>query len=164
MCGHNQMLATIFCVLQISFPFAKLGYGSESISGIVQVKHHAKEDFLRIPELFTGKEYSGKYIILRSSEFRNGLYFYLPFTADYLSNIGGSTIELALIDSSLPKARAFNFSIPDNFSGQKKVLLGLTGKDWDDNKIRLVAWKIEVLGLEKESLHINQSSLWSHKK
>lgn len=160
MSGRKQLLAVFFalhlllgsCVLHRTVP--------ESLT--VRTKYHSSENFSRIPEYFSGKEYTGSNLILRSSEDRTGIYFYLPTKFVNGSAQLGNVINLQVVDSTGPQFRSFDFIIPSNLNAKKQILLGLTGKDWKDSHMRLVAWKIEVTGPDQKIVFAEKSSLWSH--
>jgi hypothetical protein len=160
MSGRTQLLALLFFALP-SLNCVLLGNESDSLK--VQVKYCSNDDFLRISEYFSGKEYTGNNLVLRSSpNDRSGLYFYLPVILDRISTQKGNKIKLDVIDSTDPQSRSFYFTIPNDLKGKKRVLLGLTGKDWGESNMRLVAWKIQITGLEEKSIFVEKSSLWSH--
>ena len=47
---------------------------------------------------------------------------------------------------------------------QKRILLGITGDDWDEKDDRLIAWEIKILGEDEKDLQVAMSSLWQHSK
>tara|TARA_B100001093_G_C26713480_1_gene964554 strand:- start:95 stop:589 length:495 start_codon:yes stop_codon:yes gene_type:complete len=164
MSGHRLVLASLVMVGQWLTCLASNQYGTGNSLLNVRAEYHVESDFLRIREFFSGKEYTADSLILRTSAERKGLYFHLPLCAARISFLKGKTIKLEVIDSTDPQSRTFHFVIPKELKGQKKVLLGLTGKDWNETEMNLVAWRIIMLGSQKENLLVNQSSLWAHQK
>lgn len=163
MSGRTQLLALLFFALPALPSLNCVLLGNESDSLKVQVKYCSNEDFLRIAEYFSGKEYTGNNLVLRSSpDDRSGLYFYLPVILDRTSTQKGNTIKLDVIDSTDPQSRSYVFTIPNDLKGKQKILLGLTAKDWGGSNMRLVAWKIQITGSEEKSIFVEKSSLWSH--
>lgn len=164
MSRHRLVLASLVMVGQWLTCLASNQSSTNNTLLNVRVKHHVENDFLRIREFFSGKEYTADSLILRTSAERKGLYFHLPLSAARISHLKGKTIELEVIDSTEPQSRSFHFVIPKELKRQKKVLLGLTGKDWNETEMNLVAWRIIILGSQRENLLVNQSSLWAHQK
>ena len=54
-------------------------------------------DFLRIPEIFTGKEFTGSRVIVRSSPVRRGLYFSILNDGDIPIALSGTAIGIVSI-------------------------------------------------------------------
>ena len=130
----------------------------------VRVQYHPQEDFLRLPEFFTGKEFTGNKVIIRSKEERTGLYFYIPLDKSKSSLSNAKSMKLDLIDSTSPFARTFELSVPEQVSKKKTLLIGVTGEDWEEKSMDLVAWKIVLMDKAKKPVFTSQSFLWDHKK
>ena len=130
----------------------------------VRVQYHPEEDFLRLPEFFTGKEFTGDKVIVRSKEQREGIYFYVPLNKSKSSSSKANSIKLDLIDSTSPFPRSFELSVPEEVSKKKTLLIGVTGEDWKEKSLDLVAWKIVLMDKEKKPVFSSQSFLWDHKK
>lgn len=117
------------------------------------------QSFERIREFFSGHEYSGKQIILRSHpDERSGFYF---LTRVQNSGPGVSAVKFSLqiiaANDPLPKT----FSFPATLRPGTSVFnLGLTGPDWTDRKTPPVAWKLELLGDDGHVLASEKSFLW----
>ena len=121
-------------------------------------------DFLRIPEIFTGKEFTGSRVIVRSSPVRRGLYFSIPLGKKSSAIRKGKRVELQLVDTTSLFSRNFSFSLPDLSYSQKDLFIGITGADWNQAAMKLVAWKVEIFDSSKEPLFSSQSALWGHSK
>jgi hypothetical protein len=61
-------------------------------------------------------------------------------------------------DSPEPKVFAFPTEVP---SGQPVYEIGLTGDDWPSRKVLPVAWQLELLSADGETLATFHSFLWS---
>lgn len=121
-------------------------------------------DFLRIPEIFTGKEFTGSRVIVRSSNVRRGLYFSIPLGKKSSAIRKGKRVELQLVDTTSLFSRNFSFSLPELSYSQKDLFIGITGADWNQAAMKLVAWKVEIFDSSKEPLFSSQSALWGHSK
>jgi hypothetical protein len=121
-------------------------------------------DFLRIPEIFTGKEFTGSRVIVRSSTVRRGLYFSIPLGKKSSAIRKGKRVELQLVDTTSLFSRNFSFSLPELSYSQKDLFIGITGADWNQAAMKLVAWKVEIFDSSKEPLFSSQSALWGHSK
>ena len=128
----------------------------------VSFKFFNSDQLTRLPEFFSGKEYSGSRIFCRTNPERAGLYF--SFSLDEkLSKLPLNTkIILSIIREGRKRVEIFPFKMPNIRNGKKSIFLGLTGKDWADGNANPVAWKIEIQNLNVEILFYKQSFLWSH--
>lgn len=119
-------------------------------------------DFKRIPEFFTGREYSGSKVYCRSDPLsREGFYFIVKVSAsrDELSN--NAHWKLDWISPKNLESQSIDIPIdnPDIFG--KEVFIGLTGEDWTDSSVRPLAWRLSLLNSEKGIIAESQSFLWS---
>ena len=130
----------------------------------IQTRFHRVNDFVRFSEFFTGRENTGNYVIIRSQKERSGLYFYLPLNESKIRVDKIFYFKLSLIDSRNPKARNFDFLMPEKEKFPKNILLGITGEDWAEKEDRLVAWEIKILDEGEKNLCVAKSSLWQHSK
>lgn len=122
--------------------------------------YRTAESFERISEYFTGRENSGRDIILRTQpSAREGFYF-LTRLANRAAAIEGATFELSVISptSALPRTHRFVANIP---AGSRAFQLGLTGNDWPDPQAEPVAWQVIVWGPDGTELARKHSFLWS---
>ena len=89
----------------------------------IQTQFLTEYDFLRIPRFFTGKEFTGSRVIVRSSPARKGLYFSIPLGKKSASIRKGKRVELQLIDTTSLLSRNFSFSLPEFFLTPRKIYL-----------------------------------------
>ena len=129
---------------------------------MIRIRHHSEDDFARIREFFTGDEFTGNKLILRSTDKRKGLYLYIPLEPENDSLQNAQIVELSIIDSRNPSPRTFQFAMPADFKKKKSLLLGITGKDWNEKVMDLIAWKVVITDSLKKNLLVSQSFLWSH--
>lgn len=117
------------------------------------------ESFERITEFFTGKENSGKQVILRTRpEARSGYYF-LVRAVNPSGQVAGAKFVLQVITPTKPAAQTFTF--PAQLAAGTTIFnLGLTGEDWPGADATPVAWKIELLTGDGRTLATQKSFLW----
>ena len=120
------------------------------------------QDFKRITEYFTGREYTGWKIYCRSNpQVRSGFYFVVK--------VGGKKIQLPIsshwivdwVTSADPTVKTQKISIPDLRIFGKEVFVGLTGDDWYDRSLKPLAWRLELIDGQGATLGSDQSFLWS---
>lgn len=148
----------LLCTLAISFLSS---FASKEIDK-VSFQYFNSEQLTRLPEFFSGKEYTGNRIFCRSNSEREGLYFSFPLNQGLLKLPSDSKIILSVIRSGQKEAGIFSFKLPDQRSGVKYLFLGLTGKDWPSEEAKPIAWQIEIKNLSDELLFRKKSFLWSH--
>ena len=133
-------------------------------SPTIHAKYFPEEAFSRIPEFFSGKEYTGDRLILRTDQPRKGLYFSIPLGKKNSHRRNAKSIELQLIESTHPQPRILSFPVTEISAEKKTLLLGVTGKDWNELTMKLVAWKVVMLTADGSPLFTSQSALWAHQK
>ena len=148
----------LLCTLVICFLSS---FASKEIDK-VSFQYFNSEQLTRLPEFFSGKEYTGNRIFCRSNLEREGLYFSFPLNQELLQLPSDSKITLSVIRSGQKEAEIFPFKLPDQRSGMKYLFLGLTGKDWPIKEAKPIAWQIEIKNLSDELLFRKKSFLWSH--
>jgi hypothetical protein len=121
-------------------------------------------DFTRIPEYFTGKEYQGNQVIVRTQNARAGLYFVLELNEALETLPKSCEIFIEVVRSDGPEAKLYKLTMPDETKGRREVLLGITGEDWNSRKIKPVAWRIEIKDAIGKVIASKQSFLWGHEK
>jgi len=154
---HNLFIA---CVLLGFSPFS---FSETRITSVSEAYHTAK-DFLRIPEYFTGKEYFGKQLVVRTDKGRAGLYFVMELNQPVAKLPENSTVLIRVIRSDHPEEKLYKFVIPSKGTERSELLLGITGKDWKSPEIKPVAWRIELQDKNAKLLAVKQSFLWGHEK
>ena len=118
-------------------------YSETKISSISEV-YWTENDFLRIPEYFTGKEYFGKQVVVRTDKGRAGLYFVLELNHSLANLPENSSVLIRVIRSDHPEAKRYKLELPRKTTERREILLGITGGDWNSPKIKPVAWRIEL--------------------
>ena len=143
--------------------FSSLGLSETRIRSVSEAYWTAR-DFSRIPEYFTGKEYQGNQVIVRTQDARAGLYFVLELTEALEKLPKNCEVFVEVVRSDGPEAKLYKLSIPNETKGRREVLLGITGDDWDSPKIKPVAWRIEIKDSTGKLIASKQSFLWGHEK
>lgn len=121
-------------------------------------------DFLRVPEYFTGREYFGKQVIVRTDKARAGLYFVLELNQSLAKLPENSSVLIRVIRSDHPEAKLYKLKVPRETTERSEVLLGITGNDWNSPEIKPVAWRIELQDKAGKLIASKQSFLWGHPK
>ena len=135
---------------------------NDSVS--IRARYLPEHAFSRIPEFFTGKEYSGNQLIVRSSPAREGLYFTIPLGKKNCFLRNAKSVELQIIDSTNPEPRVIDYSISEVLPQKELLLVGITGQDWNQSTMDLVAWRVLILDSAKEKIFTSKSTLWSHRE
>lgn len=117
------------------------------------------ESFERVPEFFTGKEYTGRQIVLRTHAEERGGFYFLARIKNSASPVSAAKFSLQVIapNDPLPKTFSFPATLP---AGTSVFSIGLTGPDWTNRTDPPVAWKLE---LQREDGHViatAKSFLW----
>jgi len=119
-------------------------------------------DFKRIPEFFTGKEFSGWEVYCRTNPSnREGFYFVVKVSGDIPQLNVGSHWLIEWITPLDPVAQQNKIPISDLKISGKEVFIGLTGSDWPDPSVQPIAWSISLVDSEERILGHSQSFLWS---
>ena len=138
-------------------------YPETKITSISEV-YRTENDFVRIPEYFTGKEYFGKQVVIRTGKGRAGLYFVLELNHPLFNLPEKSSVLVRVIRSDHPEAKLYKFELPRKKISGSEILLGITGTDWNSSEIKPVAWRIELQDKNGKLLAAKQSFLWGHGK
>lgn len=114
--------------------------------------------FKRISEYFDGQEHSGSEVVLRTNAGDRGGYYFLT----RISNPGAPVEAKLVLQIVLPgNAAPRSFTFPTSLSGGSTVFnLGLTGADWPDKRLHPVAWKLDVITSDGQTLTTEKSYLW----
>ena len=122
-------------------------------------------EFKRVIEYFTGKEFSGRQLILRSNpEKRSGMYFELSFSKKPNALPKNSVIVLQMYRSGALLPKLYEFKMPQDLREKRDILLGVTGDDWPSRETKLIAWRMEVRTVDQKLLAQKQSFLWDLEK
>ncbi len=137
-------------------------FANDSVT--IRVQHYPENAFLRIPEFFSGNEYSGDKLIIRTNSDREGLYFSIPLGKKNSLIRNAKSIELQFIESTNPIPRISTYYISEISAEKESLLLGVTGKDWNQSTMKLVAWKVLILDSANKQIFTSQSTLWGHQE
>ena len=138
-------------------------YPETKITSISEV-YRTENDFVRIPEYFTGKEYFGKQVVIRTGKGRAGLYFVLELNHPLFNLPEKSSALVRVIRSDHPEAKLYKFELPRKKISGSEILLGITGTDWNSSEIKPVAWRIELQDKNGKLRAAKHSFLWGHGK
>ncbi len=117
------------------------------------------ESFERISEYFTGKEDTGREIVLRTHADQRAGFYYLVRVMNSAAAIPGAKFVLQTISPTNPEPKIATFAV--ELPSRATVFeLGLTGTDWPDRKAHPVAWKLELRSADDHVLASAQSFLW----
>jgi hypothetical protein len=118
--------------------------------------------FVRLRELITGKEVTGRTLVMRSdpSE-RAGFYYTLRLAERDARTVPEGSIVLHVIppDAAEPQIHKFPFAAASR--RQARMEVGLTGEDWTFGKTMPLAWRLEVQDAAGRILDSRESYLWS---
>jgi hypothetical protein len=118
-----------------------------------------EESFRRLSEYFSGRENTGRQIVLRThAGERSGLYFLARLRSP--AAVAGAQFELEVVDPGHPEARVHRFAA-DVPAGQPVFLLGLTGDDWPRRGTDPVAWRLTLRAADGRLLAREESFLWA---
>ena len=151
---HYALLIFFVCIFNSLFASTELKR--------VQFRYYTEIELIRLPEYFTGKEYTGTRLFCRSCSEKKGLYFSFPINKELVSLSADSIIKLSIIRSGRKAVEEFTFNFPIKREGKKNLFLGLTGKDWPSAEIKPIAWQIEILNSSNQLLFFKKSFLWDH--
>jgi hypothetical protein len=122
----------------------------------------SEQDFKRIPEFFTGLEFSGSKVYCRTNlGDREGFYFVVKVRGNIPKLTKGSHWLVNWVTSIDPAVQQVKIPVSDkNFSG-KEVFIGLTGSDWLDSSVKPLAWSLCLVDANEQKIAQAQSFLWS---
>ena len=117
------------------------------------------DSFQSFYEDHTGRELTGKWIVLRSQpEDRGGLYF-LTRVENLGLALSNATFVLRVIAPDSTDTRTYSFPA-DVPAGSRLFEIGLTGKDWAKARVQPVAWDLELRAADGRVLASAKSFLW----
>jgi hypothetical protein len=118
------------------------------------------ESFDRISEYFTGRENTGRQVILRTQPAARAGYYFLVRLENSGAVVAGAVFELHVIAPTSPDPQLFTFKA-DVPAGSHAFDLGVTGTDWSGPKASAVAWFLTVRAPDGTELAQRQSFLWA---
>ncbi len=133
----------------------------------VELRAVDEDYFQRLPEFVTGREFSGRRIIRRTSpESRGGLYFVATGNWRGMGKEADYFAEVSWIDDADIEMRTERFRIPGSERRRGRALfLGLTGKEAPPLRARpdIPVWRLRLLDHEGAVLAEETSWLWSER-
>ena len=120
------------------------------------------EQLTRVPEFFTGREFTGSQLLYRTSNKKEGLYFFIPLNAQVDKIPDQVKVILSVIRSGEKKVEDFEFQISEISKTKKELLLGITGDDWNSKNVKPIAWKLVFEDLNNKMIFYKKSFLWDH--
>lgn len=127
----------------------------------VSHKYYNSSELTRLSEYFTGQEYDGRKIFLRSQKSRDGFYFSFPIPELIVSSSYNYQIMLSIIKRGDSTEEKFSFELPQNIDNKNEIFVGLTGNDWSPSD-ELIAWKLVINKMPGQTLFLKKSFLWDH--
>ncbi len=128
----------------------------------IKPRYIETEQFKRISEYMTGKEYVGDRVILRSRpDERTGYYFTLVLDEDVRRLPKGSQIVGEFYTPSSVEKQTHEFTLPKKLANTNEIFVGLTGEDWPQTGGVPSAWRFTIKDANGTVLAKKQSYLWS---
>ncbi len=142
-----------------------ISYTGETKVSYCNIAYMDEDTTRSIYEIFTGEEFSQGYLTLRSQpNERAGMYFYIMISGPDSIPLA-STIELSVDKiAEGAKATTYTFTVPETHSLLREIRLGLTGKDWQDPKTKVNAFRIVIKNPGGKVVLDHKSWLWSMPK
>ena len=128
----------------------------------IKPRYIKDEQFRRISEYLTNKEYMGKRIILRTqTRERSGYYFVLILDEKIRRLPNGTQIIGEFYTPRSLERQTYTFVLPARRPKSKEIFIGLTGKDWQHRDEVPSAWKFTIKDANGALLAEKKSYLWS---
>lgn len=119
------------------------------------------EQFMRIGEYLTGKEHTGRRVIVRSDPTeRDGYYFILTLSEKAKKLPRGTKIVAEFYTALSHDVQSFEFLLPSRLPGTKDIFVGLTGSDAPAEQQIPAAWRFTFQAASGEVIAQKQSYLW----
>ena len=127
---------------------------------IVRFKNMVEKDFANIKEYFNGiEDQSYRSVFRTDNSERSGFYFIVKLNSKISDLSPDTIISLEWIPYGELKPKKVSYTIKNRAQGYE-ILLGLTGTDAPEGNQAPIAWKIDLLNAESESISSEQSFLW----
>jgi len=125
----------------------------------VWLQWHKTDSFQSFYEYHTGREFTGRWVVLRSqTDERSGLYF-LVRVDNPGAMVRGAAFFVRVVTPESTETKVFSFPT-DVKAGSWLYELGLTGKDWAGEHVQPVAWDVELQSADGRVLAKKTSFLW----
>jgi hypothetical protein len=121
---------------------------------------HEADDFTRISEYFDDRENFNHREVRRSHPSDRAGFYFLTRVKHPAVSLMGARFVLRIITPTSPEAEQFTFPA-DVGPGENVFEIGLTGPDWAGRRIHPVAWRLELVTREGQTLAEAQSFLWA---
>ena len=119
-------------------------------------------DFKRIPDFFTGQEYSGSKVYHRSNPSEREGYFFVVKVNGLLPEISTDAYwRLEWISPLDPVSQTVKIPIKNLEIFGKEVFIGLTGNNWPGQSVQPLAWRLCLMEKAEVVIAKSQSFLWS---
>jgi hypothetical protein len=120
---------------------------------------HDAESFQSLYEDHTGRELTGKWIVLRSQPDKRGGLYFVTRLENSGPQVGGATFVVRVI--TLESVDTKTYSFPSSVPGGTQIFeIGLTGTDWTAPRVQPVAWELELDASDGRVLARQTSYLW----
>ena len=124
--------------------------------------YFSAKEFKRIPEYFSGEEFSGNKIYLRSDPTKkSGYYFVVKVCGEAKTIPLSTTWEINWVSSIDPNEYTQRIPFSGSQLSNREIFIGLTGGAWTDSSAYPLAWQIRLLDPKDILLAESKSFLWS---
>jgi hypothetical protein len=128
----------------------------------IKPRYIETEQFKRISEYMTGKEYVGDRVILRTQpKHRAGYYFTLVLDKNVRRLPKGTVVVGEFYTPMSVEKQIHEFTLPSQRASTEEIFVGLTGKDWPQKGGVPAAWRFTIKDANGTVLGQKQSYLWS---
>ncbi|MGZ0655676.1 hypothetical protein ACWPKO_11385 [Coraliomargarita sp. W4R53] len=128
----------------------------------IKPRYMEEEQFKRVSEYMTGKEYIGDRVILRSDHSeRSGYYFTLILNEDVRDLPKGTVITGEFYTKKSTDKQVHEFALSNKRASTNEIFIGLTGEDWPEVGGVPAAWRFIIKDANGKTLGEKQSYLWS---
>ena len=128
----------------------------------IKPRYVEDEQFKRISEYMTGKEYVGDRVILRTQpKHRAGYYFTLVLDKNVRRLPKGTVVVGEFYTPMSVEKQTHEFTLPSKRARTEEIFVGLTGKDWPQKRGVPAAWRFTIKDPNGAMLGQKQSYLWS---
>jgi hypothetical protein len=119
-----------------------------------------EQQFMRVSEYMSGKEYMGDRLILRTTpEARTGYYFTIVLDESIRRLPAGTVVVGEFHTEKSLDAQQYTFTLPAKRPKTKEIFIGLTGEQWPEGTTTPAAWRITIKDANGAVLATDQSYL-----
>lgn len=126
---------------------------------IVSTNHRDADSFKRLSEFFTGKESPGRYAILRTVPSRRDGFYISLLGKDKTRLSSVATVRIRFVRPNEQNTESID--LPVSSITKRRILVGMTEREWEGVNERPVAWKIELLDSNNRLVDQAKSFLWT---